>query len=564
MRSAGTSTPVEDYALVGDLHTAALVNRHGAIDWLCLPRFDSPACLAARVDGDHAGTWRIAPAAGGTATRRRYRDDTLIVESEWDTPEGTVRLVDCMPPRDGTGDGAADGAARVVRVVEGVSGRVPMRMLLRLRPAGGRRTPWLRHAGTDLVAVTGPDAFELRTDVPLADLAGATRAEFSVSAGDRVSFVLTHHPSHTDRPDPVDAGRAVAATESFWSAWVSRTTYRGPWATAVHRALITLKALTYAPTGGVVGDLSTCSLGDAAATLHALVDAGHPTEAGAWREWLVRALAGEPVAPRSRYTVDGVPGDSPHGTGWLTAGGAVLTGLHLAEQVASPDPDRVDDVRRSLLDHLEGSWEQPDTSRWDLRGPRQHYVHSKVMAWAGLDRAVRTVERHRLPVERWRALRGRIRAEVCANGYDPHRNTFTQYYGSHAVDATLLLLPTVGFLPWRDTRIRGTVQAVRTELSEDGLLLRHRSGTGAERPWVAGGFWLADALHGTGRAAQATALFERLLGLRNDVGLLAEEYDPALGRQVGAGPSVASAVALVNTALRLGVPADAEHRTHVH
>ncbi len=570
MRSADPRTPIADYAVVGDLHTAALVSRYGSIDWLCLPRFDSRACLAAFLDGDHAGAWRIAPAAGGPATRRRYRGETLIVESEWDTPDGTVRLVDCMPPR--------DGAARAVRVVEGVSGRVTMRMLLRLRLADGHRTPWLRHANTDLVAVRGPDSFELRTDVRLSELAGTTRAEFSVAAGERVSFVLTHHPSHVERPAPVDAVRAIAATESFWSAWVARTTYRGAWTAAVHRALVTVKALTYAPTGGVAASVTTalphhlgtddhrtCRLRDATATLRALFDTGYVAEARAWREWLVRALAGEPVAPRSRYTLDGVPCDR-EGIDWPTAGGEVVTALHHADHVTSPDPHRADDVRRSLLDHLEGSWEQPDNSLWELRGPRQHHVHSKVMAWAGLDQAVRAVERHGMagPVDRWRALRARIRAEVCGNGYDPERNTFTQYYGSHGVDAALLLLPKVGFLPWRDTRIRGTVQAVHAELSQDGLLLRHRTNAGAEPPWLAGSFWLADALHGIGRTSEATALFERLLTLRNDVGLLAEDHDPTSGGQVGGGPSAASAVALVNTALRLGGPVDAAHPTDGH
>jgi len=574
MHSAGPNTSGEDHAVIGDLHTAALVSRYGSIDWLCLPRFDSPACLTAFSDGDHSGAWRIAPAAGGPATRRRYRGETLIVESEWDTPDGTVRLVDCMPPR--------DGAARVVRIVEGVAGRVTMRMLLRLRLADGHRTPWLRHAGSDLVAAAGPDAFELRTDVPLVDLAGATRAEFSVAAGDRVSFLLTHHPSHVERPARIDAVRAVAATEAFWSEWVARTTYRSAWPAAVRRALVTVKALTYAPTGGVVSSVTAtlalhadtadhrdCRLRDATATLQALVDTGHVDEARAWREWLVRTLAGEPVTPKSRYTLDGVP-CYHEGIDWPAAGGEVLTALHRTDHMTSPHPHRVDDVQRSLLEHLEGSWDQPDNSLWDLRGPRQHHVHSKVMAWAGLDRAVRTVERHGMPgpVDRWRALRAQIRAEVCGKGYDPQRNTFTQYYGSHEVDAALLLLPRVGFLPWRDTRIRGTVDTVRTELSRDGLLLRHRTGTVDERPWLAANFWLADALHGIGRTPEATALFERLLALRNDVGLLAEEY--VTGRdQTGEGPSAASAVALVNTALWLRAPAGvtrstAKHSTDMH
>lgn len=576
---------IEDYALLGDLHTAALVGRDGGVDWLCLPNFDSPACFAALLGDERAGTWRIAPAAGGFATRRRYRPDTLILETEWDTPEGTVRVVDCMPPR-------AD-SADLVRVVEGVSGRVPMRMLLRPRFDYGHLSPWIRCHDTAMTAIAGPDTVHLRGDVPLSDVDGEVTVEFSVAAGQRSAFVLSHTPSHLPRPTHTDPDHAIERTERFWSDWLSHHKHDSPWDAAVRRALITVKALTYAPTGGVVAAATTslpqqfgggrnwdhrhCSLRDATATLRALLDAGFAEEARAWREWLVRAIAGDPTRIQPGYGLDGARRSPEHTLDWLTGHGnstpvrvghaatgqfalnvrgEILDTLHHADL---PAPDTAWDVQRALLDHLESDWDQPDNSLWETRGRRQPFVHSKVMAWAGVDRAIRTAERHGLPgpLDRWRILRARIHADVCTKGYDPDRNTFTQFYGSYGVDAALLLLPQVGFLPWRDARMRGTIAAVRRELCEGDLVLRYRTDGGVDGlPGAQGapftcGFWLADALHGIGHHRQARELFEKLLDLRNDVGLLSEECDPHTHRHLGNTPHTASMVALVNTARRL-------------
>ncbi|MCI4066502.1 glycoside hydrolase family 15 protein [Micromonospora sp. R77] len=582
--------PIEDYALIGDLHTAALVARDGSIDWLCLPRFDSPACFAALLDDERAGHWRIAPAGGGAATRRRYRDDTLLLETEWDTPQGSVRVIDCMPPR--------GEAADVVRVVEGLSGRVPMRMDLRLRFDYGHIVPWVRHHGRDLGAVAGPDAVWLRTDVPLHGSDGATVAEFEVSAGQRVPFVLTWQSSHLSRPTPVDADTALAGAERYWREWIGRCAYDGRWSGPVRRALITLKALTYAPTGGIVAAATTslpeqlggprnwdyryCWLRDATFTLQALLGTGYVAEAKAWREWLLRAVAGDPADLQIMYALDGtrrIPeqtldwlggyaGSRPVRTGnaaaeqlQLDVWGEVLDGLHLSREAGIAATEAAWDVQRALLDFLEGNWRQPDNGLWEVRGPRRQFVHSKVMAWAGFDRAVAAVEQHGLdgPVDRWRGIRDAVHAEVCDRGFDPARNTFTQFYGSDGLDAALLLLPRVGFLPWHDPRVVGTVEAVRRELCTDGFLLRYQPQhdqnvdglPGGEGAFLACTFWLVDALHNTGRTAEAEETFARLLDLRNDVGLLSEEYDPAARRQLGNTPQAFSLVGLVNSARQL-------------
>jgi len=595
--------PIEDYALLGDLQTAALVGRDGAIDWLCLPRFDSPACFAALLGGEAAGSWKLGPAAGGAATRRRYRDDTLILETEWDTPEGTIRLIDCMPPRGSQAD--------VVRIVEGVSGRVPMRMTLRLRFDYGHIVPWVRRDGGDLAAVAGPDAVWLRTSVPVRGEDLATLAEFEVSAGQRIPFVLTYAPSHRPRPEVVDAERALAGTERFWSDWMARCRYDGRWAADVRRSLVVLKALTYAPTGGIVAAATTslpeelggsrnwdyryCWLRDATFTLQALLGTGYVDEASAWREWLVRAVAGDPAELKIMYGLNGSRRLPEEELPWLSGyensrpvrignaaaeqfqldvWGEVLDGLHLGREAGLAVDHNAWDLQRALLDYLEGHWRDPDNSLWEVRGSRRHFVHSKVMAWAGVDRAVHTVQNHGLPgpVPRWRALRDRIHADVCTNGFDAQRNTFTQSYGSEALDAALLLIPRVGFLPWKDPRVVGTVEAVQKELGNDGLLLRYRTEhgvdglPGTEGAFLACTFWLVDALAGIGRTAEAVALFERLLALRNDVGLLSEEYDVAAGRQVGNTPQAFSMVGLINSARELSgvhtetsAPGSAQH-----
>ena len=581
--------PLEDYALLGDLHTAALVGRDGSVDWLCLPRFDSGACFAALLHDHSAGFWRIAPGAGGPATRRGYRDDTLILESEWDTDTGTVRVIDFMPPRGTTAD--------LVRVVQGVAGRVTMRMDLVIRFDYGHVVPWVRRAEHGLTAIAGPDTLCLTTPVSLHGDHLSTVAEFTVDAGDTVPFVLTHTPSHL-LPETVASGarQALDRTESFWRDWIGQCSYRGEWGPAVRRALITLKALTYAPTGGILAAATTslpevlggvrnwdyryCWLRDATFTLQALLGTGYVAEARAWREWLVRAVAGDPAKLQIMYGLDGTrrlpeqtldwlggyQGSAPVRIGNGAAGqfqldvwGEVLDGLNLALDAGLHSVDTAWDIQRALLDFLEGHWDRPDSSLWEVRGPRQHFVHSKVMAWAGVDRAVHAVEVHGCdgPLQQWRALADRIHDDVCRHGFDAERNTFTQYYGSSGLDAALLLIPRVGFLPWDDPRVVGTVTAVHNALDDDGFLLRYRTDTavdglpGREGAFLVCTFWLADALHGIGRRQQARELFTRLLGLRNDVGLLSEEYDTATGRQVGNIPQAFSMVGLVNTARQL-------------
>lgn len=579
---------IEDYALIGDLLTAALVGRDGAVDWLCLPDFDSPACFAALLGGRQAGSWQLAPAEGGSAARRRYRDDSLILETEWDTEDGCVRLIDFMPLR--------DEAADVVRIVEGVSGTVPMTMTMSLRFDYGHVVPWVRRRDDGLSAIAGPDAVWLRTPVRMQGQGLTTVADFTVAEGQRIPFVLTHRFSHLPSPQPVDAERALAETGRWWSAWMAQCRYTGRWQPEVRRALLLLKALTFAPTGGILAAATTslpeqlggsrnwdyryCWLRDATFTLQALLGTGFVEEARAWREWLVRAVAGDPADLQIMYGVDGrrrLPEfELPWLAGYENSGpvrvgnaaaaqlqldvwGEVLDGLHLARDSGLPTDNTAWDVQRALLDFLEGNWAEPDCSLWEIRGPARHFVHSKVMAWAGLDRAVRTVEHHHLPgpLHRWQALRKEIHDDICTHGYDAERGTFTQSYGSDHLDAALLLLPRVGFLPYRDPRIVGTIEAVRTQLSRDGLLLRYHPGQssdglpGGEGVFLACSFWLVDALSGIGHTAEATALYERLLLLRNDVGMLSEEYDPKSRRHLGNTPQAFSLVGLINSARQL-------------
>jgi GH15 family glucan-1,4-alpha-glucosidase len=577
---------IEDYAVIGDLHTAALVGRDGSIDWLCLPRFDSPACFAALLHDDTAGHWRLAPTGGGEATRRRYREDTMILETEWDTPSGSVRVVDLMPIR--------DKAADVIRIVEGLSGSVAMHTEIRLRFDYGRIRPWVfRHSG-ELVAMAGPDGVWLRTGVPVHGENPRT-ADFTVSAGQSVSFVLTYQPSHLPRPEPIDPHHALEATGRFWRHWIDRCNYKGLYSGAVRRALLTLKTLTYAPTGGILAAATTslpeqlggprnwdyryCWLRDSTYTLQALLGTGFQTEAKAWREWLLRAVAGDPADLQIMYSLDGIRripeyeldwlggyesarpvrvGNAAAGQFQLDVWGEVLDSLNVAREAGIAPTESGWDFQLALLDHLEGSWRRPDNGIWEVRGERRHFVHSKFMAWVGFDRAVQAVERHGLsgPADRWRAVRDEIHAEVCEKGFDADRNTFTQSYGSRALDAALLLMPRAGFLPYDDPRVVGTVDAVQRELMQDGFLLRYRADDGlpgSEGVFLICSFWLVDALYGIGRRHEATELFERLLHVRNDVGLLSEEYDPVSGRQLGNTPQAFSLLGLVNSARVLSV-----------
>jgi GH15 family glucan-1,4-alpha-glucosidase len=582
------SQRIEDYALISDRLSAALVGRDGSIDWLCFPRFDSEAVFARLLGGDDDGHWRIAPESGTRCTARRYRGETMVLESEWASKQGVVRVIDFMPERGEAPD--------IVRIVEGVTGRVDMRSELRLRFGYGDVVPWVRHLDGMLAAVAGPDAVWLAGDVAHHGRDFASYADFSVEAGQRKAFVLTWSPSYLHRPQTVDPYEALDQTERFWRGWAEGCTYDGKYRDAVVRSLLTLKALTYAPTGGIVAAPTTSLpeviggsrnwdyryswLRDSTFTLQALVRTGYTEEAGDWREWLLRAIAGSPerlqilygvagerrVPERELPWLSGYEGSGPVRVGngavdqlQLDVYGEVMDTLWLARSVGlDPDEDAWR-MQRGLMRWLESSWQQPDEGLWEVRGERQHFVHSKVLAWVAADRAVRTIEEMKLdgPLDRYRALRDAIHHEVCSNGYDPERQTFTQSYGSKGLDAALLLIPQVGFLPPEDERVRGTLRAVMSELAEDGMVRRYSTDetddgqTGEEGAFLACSFWLADALVMDGQRDAARERFEELLSLRNDVGLLAEEYDTRAGRQVGNMPQAYSHVALVNTALNL-------------
>jgi GH15 family glucan-1,4-alpha-glucosidase len=581
---------LEDYALIGDNLTAALVGRDGSIDWLCLPRFDSAACFAALLGTPEHGRWLLAPAGEVRATVRRYRGDTLVLETDFTVPGGAVRVVDCMP--------RGHDEPAVVRMVQGLRGRVPMHMQLVIRFDYGRIVPWVRRLedGT-LTAIAGPDALCLRTPVALRGEGFTTVARFTVGEGERVPFTLQWHPSHRPPPRAADPVRAVEETERWWRRWAERCTYTGPWREAVLRSLVTLRALAYEPTGGIVAapttslperaggvrnwDYRYCWLRDAAMSLSALLESGYVEEACAWRDWLLRAVAGVPRDLQVMYGpagerrlaeyelpwLPGYEGARPVRVGNAAAGqlqldvyGEVLAAMHLAREAGIPAGAHAWAVERALLDFLEETWREPDQGIWEVRGPRRHFTHSKVMAWLAFDRAVRAVEHFGLvgPVGRWRHVRDTIRAEVLARGWNAERGAFVQYYGGTALDASLLMIPLVGFLPADDPRVRGTVAAIERELVVDGFVRRYGEQSGdvdglppGEGAFLACTFWLADALALAGRSAEARQLFERLLALRNDVGLLAEEYDPGARRLMGNFPQAFSHFALVNTARRL-------------
>ncbi|CBG74099.1 MULTISPECIES: glycoside hydrolase family 15 protein [Streptomyces] len=589
---------IEDYALIGDHQTAALVNRHGSIDWLCLPRFDSAACFAALLGDQENGHWTLAPRGGGTCARRAYRHDSLVLDTEWETDEGAVRVTDLMPQRDRSPD--------VVRIVEGLSGRVTMRSTVRLRFDYGSAVPWMRRSDGHRVAVAGPDSVWLRSEPGVRSWSEdrATYAEFTVEPGEKVAFVLTWHPSHEPRPRLVDPHEALRSSLHDWRAWAERCRYDGPHRDLVVRSLITLKALTYAPTGGIVAAATTslpeeiggvrnwdyrhCWLRDSTLTLGALLSCGYQEEAEAWRDWLLRAVAGDPADLQIMYGLAGERRIPEYDLPWLSGYedsrpvrvgndavrqlqldvyGEVIDSLFVSRRSGLPDKPDMWRMQCALMDYLRSAWRKPDEGLWEVRGPRRHFTHSKVMCWVAADRAVRTLEADPEltggDLEGWRALRDEIHREVCDRGYDPERNTFTQSYGSRELDAALLLIPLMGFLPPDDPRVVGTVDAIRAELSHEGLVRRygldHRTAAttsvdglpGGEGAFLVCSFWLADALHLTGRTAEARELFERLVGLANDVGLLAEEYDPVAGRQLGNFPQAFSHVGLVGTALAL-------------
>ncbi|GAA5000916.1 glycoside hydrolase family 15 protein [Streptomyces hyderabadensis] len=584
---------IEDYALIGDQQTAALVSTDGSVDWLCLPRFDSAACFAKLLGDEDNGHWRIAPKGAERCTRRAYRPDTLVLDTEWETAEGAVRVTDLMPQRDRAPD--------LVRIVEGLRGEVTVRSVLRLRFDHGSIVPWVRRADGHRVAVAGPDSAWLRSE-PEVHTWGedfGTHAEFTVAEGEKVAFVLTWHPSHEPRPPLIDPYVSLEHSVEDWRAWAARCRYQGPHRDAVVRSLITLKALTYQPTGGIVAapttslpeepggvrnwDYRFCWLRDSTLTLGALLSAGYLEEAEAWRDWLLRAVAGNPSDLQIMYGVAGERRLPEYELPWLSGFaasapvrigndavnqlqldvyGEVMDSLSLARLAGMRPQPQMWELQCALMDFLATVWREPDEGLWEVRGGRRQFVHSKVMTWVALDRAVRTLEHHPElgggDVDGWRALRDEVHREVCEKGYDPVRNTFTQYYGSRELDASLLLVPRVGFLPPDDPRVVGTVDAVGAELTRDGLVRRYSTEgrqvdglPGGEGTFLVCSFWYADALHATGRTKEARELFERLVGLANDVGLLAEEYDPVSGHQLGNFPQAFSHVGLVNTALAL-------------
>jgi GH15 family glucan-1,4-alpha-glucosidase len=597
---------IEDYAIIGDTQTAALVGRNGSIDWLCVPRFDSPACFAALLGEPRHGRWLLAPHPPIERTARRYREGTLVLETEWTTPDGVVRVVDCMPPRGQHPD--------VVRLVEGLDGAVRMRCELALRFDYGAVVPWVRRMPGGISAIAGPDAVRVVAGVPLQADAAGTMAEFVVARGDRVPFVLTWHPSHVAAPPRLDAFSEIAATERWWREWSGRCTYEGPWRSDVRRSLKVLKALTYAPTGGIVAapttslpewpggvrnwDYRYCWLRDATLTLYALMLGGYIEEAEAWRDWLLRAVAGDHQDLQIMYGVAGerripeyqVPwlpgyeGSRPVRIGnravdqlQLDVYGEVMDTLYQARRAGMPADPWSWRLQARLLESLELLWPRPDEGIWEVRGPRRHFTHSKVLAWVAFDRGIKSIEQFATSgsMDRWRRVRDAIHADVCRQAFHAGKGAFTQSYGSEALDASVLLMPSVGFLPASDPRIAGTVAAIERELMREGFVLRYDTGAAAARTFVhaspggAGGvvdidglppgegtflacsFWLVDTYVLMGRHDDAERLFERLLAVANDVGLLAEEYDPATGRQLGNFPQALSHLSLVNTAYNL-------------
>jgi len=592
---------IEDYAVLGDTQTAALVGRDGSIDWLCLPRFDSGACFASLLGDAGHGHWRLSPLAETAPPRRRYRPETLILETEFETAGGAVRFIDSMPPRDASPD--------MIRIVEGLRGEVRVRMELVIRFDYGSVVPWVRKIDGVLCATAGPDSLYLHTPVETHGEGLVTVAEFVVGEGSRIPFVLTWNPSHLPMMKPADAERSLAETEAWWAEWSSRCTYKGPYREQVLRSLITLKALTYAPTGGIVAapttslpealsgvrnwDYRYCWLRDATFTLYSLMAAGYREEARAWRDWLLRAVAGDSAQLQIMYgcagerrltelVIDWLPGyenSAPVRIGnaavrqlQLDVYGEVMDTLHQARRVGIEGDEFSWPLQQHLLEFLETAWTEPDEGIWEVRGPRRHFTHSKVMAWVAVDRAVKDIETYGLPgdVERWKRLRTSIHEQVCRNGYDGERRSFVQYYGGKELDASLLMIPLVGFLPCDDPRVRSTIEAIERELCRDGFVFRYQTSTSGhvdglppgEGVFLACTFWLADTYWLLGRHEEARRLFERLLELCNDVGLLSEQYDPHSGRFLGNLPQAFSHVSLINTAFNLSADVGpAEHRT---
>ena len=587
---------IEDYGLIGDCETAALVGRDGSIDWLCWPAFDSEACFAAILGTRKNGRWQIAPADKEVRISRQYWDNTLILETQFETRDGTVGIVDFMPPRGEASD--------VVRLVRGIKGSVKMRMELIIRFGTGAEIPWVKRTEDGaLLAICGPDMTVLRTPVKLRGEDMTTVSDFEVSEGQTVPFVLTYGASHLDLPDPIDPAQALQDTEDFWLDWCSRCTHDGDYRDLVMRSLITLKAQTYEPTGGIVAapttslpeklggsrnwDYRYCWLRDATFTLLALMNSGYTDEASDWHNWLLRAVAGAPANMQIMYGIKGerrlleweagwLPGyegaqpvrigNAAHAQLQLDVYGELMDAFHQSRVTKLKLDDGTWDIECVVLDHLAEVWDQPDHGIWERRGEGRHYVFSKVMCWVAFDRGIKSAEQFgfKAPLDRWKALRDTIHHDVCAKGFDARLNSFVESYGAEIFDASLLLLPAVGFLPGSDERIRGTIAAIERTMMRDGFVLRHdpREITTETQPiegaFLACSLWLADAYVICGELQKAQELFDRVVGVANDLGLLAEEYDSGAGRQTGNFPQALTHIALINTAHNLS---EARHAT---
>jgi GH15 family glucan-1,4-alpha-glucosidase len=584
------SLRIEDYAIIGNTCTVALVGNNGSIDWLCVPRFDSPACFAALLGTEKNGRWLIAPKGDVKGVRRHYRADTLILETEFETSDGVVAIIDFMPIRERLKQ------VDVVRIVEGRKGRVPMHMEATFRFDYGSVMPWVTSKPGGLRAIAGPDAIKLRTEVAMRGEDFATKADFAIGEGQRIPFTLTYYPSHEWEPGNKHPLHMLTETEAWWREWAGHCNVEEPWREPVMRSLITLKALTYGPTGGIVAasttslpekiggernwDYRICWLRDSTFTLYALSIAGYWEEAKAWRQWLLRAIAGEPAKMQIMYGLRGerrltefeVPwlpgyensapvriGNAAHQQFQLDVYGEVMDSFYVGRKQKLDLEPEAEAVENALMEFLATAWKEPDEGIWEVRGPRRHFTHSKMMAWVAADRAVKLSEKFGTagPVEQWKKLRDEIRADVLARGYNQERKAFVQFYGSDLLDASLLLMPLIGFLPATDSRVMSTVAAIERDLISDGLVNRYQTrpdvdglppGEGA---FLACTFWYADNLALMGRYDEARKVFERLLSLCNDVGLLAEEYDTAAKRQVGNFPQAFSHVSLINTAHNL-------------
>jgi GH15 family glucan-1,4-alpha-glucosidase len=588
-----TFAPIESYALIGDCETAALVGLDGSIDWLCWPEFSSDACFARLLGAEENGRWLLTPAVEATKTTRKYRDHTLILETTFETPDFEVMLIDFMPVR------AANNTSDIVRIVKGIRGSAPMQMDLSIRFNYGATVPWVTRSDGGIRAIAGPDLVVLRTKAPLSGEDLTTVSEFTVNEGESVDFVMTYGRSHLHAPRAIHVDKSLAETQKFWEEWAAVCPYQGPYRDLVERSLITLKALTYRPTGGIVAAVTTslpeqlggprnwdyryCWLRDATFTLQAFMHGGYYEEAKAWQQWLLRAIAGSPDQVQIMYGIAGerylpereltwLPGyedSKPVRIGnaaseqlQLDIYGEVLGAFHQALGRLGKDGEVSFSMLRHLVEHLETIWQQPDEGIWETRGGRQHFTYSKMMAWVAFDRAIKAAGllHAGAPVERWQKVRTKIHDEICSQAYNEKLGSFVQSYGSDQLDASLLLMPMTGFLPAADPRVRGTLKAIEQQLMSGGLVLRYNTATSSdglppgEGVFLACSFWMARALQLQGRDEDARKLFERVLSLANDVGLLAEEYDPGARRLVGNFPQALSHIALVNAAFNLGGP----------